>query len=127
MKKAELKIYSVAGLVNRPPAENEYIVIDPISGTKEWYKVFTDRHGARLAAIHRLDGPARLESNGTESWLRRGYYHRTDGPACIYGHSGKHEWWIMGQPAETFKDFQKLSKCSDEEIVMLKLKWGSKS
>lgn len=125
MKKAKLPVYSTEALFN--PIEDEYIVIDQVNGTKDWRKVVTDKNGNRTAELHRLDGPARIESNGTESWFKRGYYHRRDGPARIDGYSGEHEWWIMGRPAETFEVFQKLSKCSNGELVMLKLKWGSKT
>lgn len=49
--------------------------------------------------------------------------HRLDGPAIIC-HNGFFEWWVNGNKARDWEDFQALSRCSDEELIILKLRWG---
>lgn len=120
-----MKTYPIGAITpfNRPLGE-EYITIDPVSGIKEWYKVFAYKDLGRVAVLHRLDGPARLESNGSESWFKRGYFHRMGGPATTDAFDGTEEWWIMGCVINNYKKYQKLTRCPDEEILLLKLKWG---
>jgi hypothetical protein len=43
--------------------------------------------------LHRIDGPALIDSNGTKQWFLQGKLHRTDGPAIEYS-NGEKEWWI---------------------------------
>lgn len=50
-------------------------------------------------------------------------YHREDGPAMIL-YSGYHEWWLYGQ-VFSFKDYCKELNLSEDEIIVLKLKYGS--
>lgn len=76
---------------------------------------------------HREHGPAILYSNGThEEWLRHGNYHRIGGPSVI-GHIGgtPYLWWyIRHVRMRNWKQYQKFSKCSDSDIIFLRLKWG---
>lgn len=70
--------------MNRPPTE-----VDKY-GTKRWY----DEKGL----LHRINGPALVESNGDKSWLYRGLLNRKDGPAVIVcddttGIRIREEWW----------------------------------
>lgn len=107
------------------PQEDEYIVIDPIGHIKQWYKVFTSKDGTRQEVLHRLDGPAKIEMDGSETWFKRGYFHRIGGPAVIDAFDDTEEWWIMGIEINSYRKYQRLTKCSDEEILLLKLKWGA--
>lgn len=101
--------------------------------------------------IHREDGPAIIERNGTEKWCQHGRLHRENEPAVVYPNGGK-EWWYEGQlhrvdgPAVIeylqWGDFRikwyhhgKQSRSyihwlydsdkTKEEIVFLKLKYGA--
>lgn len=107
------------------------------SGTKRW------RNSA--GRIHRENGPAVIHANGTLRWLQNGILHRRDGPAVMLP-SGEHRWYINGKlhrvdgpavegkymnewaiqgfPVNSFKQFQLLTDCDDEQLVTLKLKYG---
>ncbi len=45
---------------------------------------------------HRDDGPAVIESNGSQWWFRHGQLHRDDGPAMIHS-VGRLEWCQYGE------------------------------
>lgn len=45
--------------------------------------------------LHRVDGPAVVDSYGTESWYWRGVWHRPDGPAYIED-DGNETWFVRG-------------------------------
>lgn len=84
-------------------------------GAKFWYK-----NGKR----HRIGGPACYGYDGEgERWYRNGHLHRTDGPAINFN-DGKTSWYIAGRHIETYKHLQELTRRSDIEIILLKLKWG---
>lgn len=53
------------------------------------YKMWTKND-----AFHRLDGPARIEKDGTEMWYREGLLHRDDDLPAIIRKNGDQEWWI---------------------------------
>lgn len=42
--------------------------------------------------LHREDGPAWIEDDGTETWFFNGRPHRDDGPAVQWP-CGRKEWW----------------------------------
>ena len=46
--------------------------------------------------IHRLDGPAVIDSDGTQFYYQYGLKHREDGPAVIRA-NGTKEYWINGK------------------------------
>ena len=46
--------------------------------------------------FHRDDGPAVVESNGSQAWYQYGEYHRNDGPAIIYP-NGFQAWYQHGK------------------------------
>jgi hypothetical protein len=46
--------------------------------------------------LHRLEGPAFEDTNGTKFWYVNGRLHRLDGPACEYA-SGKNSHYIDGE------------------------------
>lgn len=62
-------------------------VVHP-SGTIEW----------RLpnGRVHREDGPARIEVDGTKTWFHNGNHHRLDGPASEHA-NGTRAWWVDGE------------------------------
>jgi len=49
-----------------------------------------------LSKLHREDGPAWIEDNGTTAWFLGGRPHRHDGPA-IESSYGRKEWWQHGE------------------------------
>ncbi len=51
-----------------------------------------DEHGK----LHRNDGPAVIDENGTQRWYQHGKLHRNDGPAIIYA-NGSQAWYQYGK------------------------------
>lgn len=47
--------------------------------------------------LHREDGPAYEETNGTRFWYLNGRRHREDGPA-VERSDGSREWYLHGEP-----------------------------
>lgn len=110
--------------------------------TKERSLIWQNENGE----LHRLDGPAKINANGTKEWFVNGKRHREGGPACVGLHNGERwyqdgllhrvdgpavifgggamDWFILGVDIVNFEHFQKKTGCSDEEIMLLKLKWG---
>jgi len=43
--------------------------------------------------LHRENGPAILENNGSEKWFLNGQLHRDYGPAVIYADGSKFYWF----------------------------------
>lgn len=70
---------------------------------------------------HREDGPAITTWNGWKRWYRHGRLHRTDGPAVMEG--SRLEWWIDSR-ALSFSQWCKETDAPDELLVLLKLKYG---
>lgn len=119
-----MKVYTTTPAMKWPPEEDEFIIKDTLSGNTEWYKMFTERDGAKHPELHRVDGPARINMDGSETWFKRGYLHRIGGPASTDACDGGQEWWIMGVEVHNYPKYQKITKCSDGEILILKLRWG---
>ena len=90
-------------------------------GVKRWF----DADGK----IHRADGPAIEDVDGTKIWQKHGYLHRDDGPACEFvsgGHNWDHEnyeWWL-NHIHMSFDEWLDKADISDEDKVMMKLKYG---
>jgi hypothetical protein len=83
-------------------------------GTKEWWK---------NGGLHRTDGPAMIFTNGSKFWCIEGRIHRTDGPAAEFP-NGRVAWYLNGDGL-TFKEWlDKNTALTDEEKVMMKLKYG---
>lgn len=74
--------------------------------------------------IHRVGGPAKIWPDGSKAWLERGLLHHMNGPALLLLNQNRIEWWIAGEWIHTFPFFQLLTKCADEDIIFLKLKYG---
>lgn len=84
-------------------------------GTKLWYQ---------NGKPHRVGGPACVGPRGRgQRWYQDGVLHRLDGPAIIFS-GGAVDWHVLGVDIKTFKHFQQMTNCSDEDILLLKLKWG---
>jgi hypothetical protein len=50
--------------------------------------------GTRI--LHREDGPACTDRDGTKMWYINDMCHREDGPAVVYP-NGRFEWWVNGK------------------------------
>lgn len=87
----------------------------------------TDATGTRWyderGRFHRDGGPAKRWPNGMEEWYQHGNIHREDGPACVAPTRGN-TWYLNDFRVWDFKEFQRITGCSDDHIVFLKLKWG---
>lgn len=50
--------------------------------------------------------------------------HRIDGPAIIIVGRDEYGWYIHGNQARSCAEFQEMSGISNEELLVLQLKWG---
>lgn len=115
------------------------------NGIEMWYKAKPADPGYRI--FHNPDGPALIFSDGSyewridgglhrlggpavhradqDQWWVNGSRHRLDGPAIESKVSPQHStWWVCGKNIKTYHHFQLITKCSDEEIIILRLKHG---
>lgn len=67
----------------------EYNVRVHTNGMIEWFDKKTN-------FLHRLDGPAVENANGTKDWYVQGDLHRVDGPAIERADGSKH-WYVKGK------------------------------
>ena len=74
--------------------------------------------------LHRIDGPALTHKNGARQWINYGLFHRLDGPAWE-GADGNVVWWVNGHRYYTFNSFQLAAGLSEDQITILKLKYGN--
>jgi len=80
-----------------------------------WYKSYINNNN-----WHRLNGPARIWSDGSEWWYKNNLMHRLDGPALIEKNTKNVEfknWYYEGN---------KISCSSQEEferLIKLKILW----
>lgn len=76
----------------------------------------------------------RISSCGSTEWFQHSggltkggldvvWAHRLDGPAVMWD-TGLSYWWVRGEEIHSWVQFRVASDCSDEEIIILKLKWG---
>lgn len=92
--------------------------------------ILSDLKGGRITArfddngdFHCDDGPAITKATGDGlMWYKHGFLHRLDGPATVM--SWATAWWINGELLTSWDHYQKLTNCSSECLVMLKLKWS---
>jgi hypothetical protein len=98
---------------NDKPHRDDGPAVIYADGGEEWYQ-----HGVR----HRDDGPAAIFADGDKSWWQHGKLHRTDGPAheCA---NGTQSWCLYGK-CQTFDEWLDEVKMSDEDKVMMMLKYG---
>jgi hypothetical protein len=73
---------------------------------------------------HRTDGPAIIWENGLQEWYNNGVLHREDGPAVIYPDRYQ-GWCINGRRYYTNKEFQEAASLSDEDMLLMVLKYGN--
>lgn len=57
------------------------------------------------------------------SKLGNSKYHCENGPV-IRWNDGSYGWYLHGRRVKSYGEFQKLTGCDDEYVVLLKLKWG---
>ena len=113
------------------------MVIDS-DGNKEWRNEYSKLHRLDGPAIewasgsaewyadgrpHRLDGPALVCADGYKEWWVNGKCHRLDGPAVEHA-SGSTEWWAYGGQCFNFKSFQEAGGLTDDEMCVIRLKYG---
>jgi hypothetical protein len=72
---------------------------------------------------HRVGGPACEFANGNKLWCQFGRTHRTDGPAIEHA-DGNVEWRLSGHYYSFEGWLAKTTGLTDEEKVMMKLKYG---
>ena len=70
-------------------AEQYYVEVDD-NGTYWYAWPGTERK------LHRLDGPACVNADGSRAWFQNGQLHRLDGPAIEYPDGGS-EWYQNGR------------------------------
>ena len=67
---------------------------------ENYTKTAIDKHGNinhynSKGQLHRIDGPAVANQDGTKAWFINDKYHRLDGPAVVWS-GGIEEWWLNG-------------------------------
>ena len=63
-------------------------------------------------------------TDGTKCWYVNNRLHRTDGPAVECA-DGSKSWYVNGKQYGTNKSFQQAANLTDEEMMMLVLKYGN--
>jgi hypothetical protein len=84
------------------------------NGTKRWFN--------SNGEYHRDDGPAVIYADGDKAWYQHGVRHRADDPAII-GADGT-EYWYLNDNCLSFDKWLYEVDMSDEDKVMMKLKYG---
>lgn len=108
-------------------------------GTKMWFK---------NGSLHRIDGPAAIHADGSTEWWQLGVLHREDGPAKDLADGeqqwwvngtrhrlggpaitrtmlpGSRSWWIHGKHIRSVQQYQLETKCADEDLALLILRYG---
>ena len=93
--------------------------IEYVDGAKLWY-INGQLHRVDGAAVEYTNGPA-VEFDGLKEWYINGRLHRVDGPALEYADGAK--FWFINGRQYSFEDWLNKLQISDEEKVMLCLKW----
>lgn len=65
-----------------------------------------------------------ITKSGAEHWYQRGHLHRTNGPAIMNTNGGVF-WYINGERIYFNEEYQLRAGLSDEELVMIILKYGN--
>lgn len=111
------------------PKEAEYKIRNEEELATEWHLRAIGKDGKPdtqyHTQTHRIGGPAVEYDDGSEQWYEYGELHRVGGPAVIdVRGEGEICWAYRGQYVTNYEDYQHLTGCSDEDIVMFKLKYG---
>lgn len=90
---------------------------------------YTDENGSTYwmndaGQFHNKDGPAIITASNIKCWYQNGKRHRTDGPALEFI-SGYQEWWINGKCYEDSKLFQNAANLSNEDMLVIILRYGN--
>jgi hypothetical protein len=85
---------------------NQYIKINEY-GDKFYYS------DAAMKILHRIDGPAVEDADGSKAWYVHGKLHRIDGPAIEYADGAKS--WYIDDNCLTEEDFNRRTA---KEIVL---------
>ena len=65
-----------------------------------------------------------INSFGDQFWYYDNKLHRTSGPAVIYI-SGEKYWYINNKKYRNNKSYKEAAKLSDEDMLMITLKYGN--
>jgi hypothetical protein len=76
-------------------------------GVQRWFKD---------GKLHREDGPAIIESDGSEYWYKNGKLHREDGPAIACKDGTKH-YYLNGKEIKE-EDYLKVLNCPIDELPL---------
>jgi hypothetical protein len=60
-----------------------------------------------------------------EYWLWRDKFHRIGGPAFNQYYRNVTLWRVHGKEIESWHQYRLQTRCSEEDLITLKLKWGS--
>lgn len=58
------------------------------------------------------------------AWYSEGRYHREDGPAVINHTTECGTWYVRGRIVVSYEQLQRMTGCSDADILIFKLKYG---
>lgn len=58
------------------------------------------------------------------AWYHNGHHHREDGPAIIECGSIQGLWYVNGRLIYSYNHLQRMTNCTDDDILMFKLKYG---
>lgn len=75
---------------------------------------------------HRTDGPAFINLRGVETWSAFGIVHRIGGPAVYHPGMLGAQWWVYGVALGSWEEYQAVTNCSDTDLAVLILKWGTR-
>ena len=126
-----MKTYPVSKIFDKDwkviyvPEEDEYQVRKSENHSREWHRRIIDKDGDPSTEIHRIGAPAIEHDDGSEGWYEFGEFHRIGGPAFIDAcDDGEVAWGYRGKYIVCYEDYQYLTNCPDEDIIMFKLKYG---
>lgn len=91
------------------PADESDSVMRIERGDKVWRN--------KKGVLHRTDGPAAENTDGSKEWRLNGQYHRIDGPAIEWA-DGSKEWWINGKRLTENKFKSHLEKLATKKKVL---------
>ena len=102
----------------------------------EQSKSYIDEYGAKIwylpskgkDHVHRLDGPAIEDENGTKQWWVDGERHRLDGTA-FEGADGTKYWYVDDKllptkEVETWLEENNIDLTTEEGQMAFKLRWS---
>jgi hypothetical protein len=73
------------------------------------------------------DSSIKEYGEGGELYSSNLHWHRIDGPAVTYAYNDfgiGYEWWVNDKKCRTFKEFQEEAKLTDDQMCILRLKYG---